>query len=109
MNDCHNKWQEEDHQYLASNGFFTSCLSMPTCLHNLVTVFVVVTFGNLFVVNNEYCYHEEHEAEIHAHEEEAAIQFVKGVFVNLSSATGAESFWNLLTQCCSDLLFYVLF
>ena len=109
MNDCHNKWQEEDHQYLASNGFFYFLFIHADLLHHLVTVFVVVTFGNLFVVNNEYCYHEEHEAEIHAHEEEAAILFVKGVFVNLSSATGAESFRNLLTQCGSDLLFYVLF
>ena len=82
---------------------------LPGLMAVIIPVVVVVTFGNLFVVNNEYCYHEEHEAEIHAHEEEAAIQFVKGVFVNLSSATGAESFWNLLTQCCSDLLFYVLF
>ena len=63
MHGCNGKRQEEHRQYLALDCIPHLILAHPNLLHNDVTLPILKTFGDLLVVDDQHCSHNEHEAE----------------------------------------------
>ena len=70
------KGQEEHHQDLAVDGSLDLPPLEADLLHDLEPLAILVPFGNLLVVDDEYRRHQEQHPQEHAQEEEAAVHVV---------------------------------
>ena len=77
MDDRHHKRQEEYHTDLAVDRLFDFPAAHADFLHNLVAFSVIITFGYLFVVDDECRCHQEYDSEEDTDEEKPTVKFIK--------------------------------
>ena len=59
MDPCDNQRQEKYRKHLRADRVLNLLMRHSNLLHNLISLFVIVAFGNLFVVNNQHRCHDE--------------------------------------------------
>ena len=74
MDPCDNQRQEEYRKHLRMNRVLNLLMRHSNLLHNLISLLVIVSFGNLLVVNNQHRCHNEQYAKEDTDEKEPAIQ-----------------------------------
>lgn len=84
MQDRHKKRNKEYCQNLAVNRSFDFFLTHSYFLHNLIPVFVIIAFRNLFVINDQDRRHQEQESYKNSKEEKSAVNAIKFLCISFS-------------------------
>lgn len=77
MDDSRDKRKEEHGKHLASDGMPYLLLAHADFLHDLIALLVIISLGYLLIVDDQHSRHQEHDAQIDADEQKAAVQHIE--------------------------------